>query len=295
MRPSPPDDGTLTAGSLRAWPLPSAPDDDKHDRGTVVVVAGSAHTPGAALLAGIAALRAGAGRLQIATVESSAAALAVALPEALVDGIPPTSQGDPDPTAAIPILAGRIARADAVLLGPGLEDLDGTRALLAGLLPLAGPETVVVLDALALPAWASSDRGSIAPSSGRLALTPNGSEGRSLVPQELAELGDGEIAAAAARAHGAAVTLAGHVAAPDGRRWRAEVAVPGLGTSGSGDVLAGLVAGAAARCRDPVQAACWGTHLHVCAGARLGKRVGRVGYLARELLEEIPGLLDEAT
>ena len=295
MPPSHLDDGALTAESLRAWPLPSAPGDDKHDRGTVLVVAGSARTPGAALLAGLAALRTGAGRLQIATVETSAAALGVALPEALVEAIPPTSSGAPDPVAAIPVVAGLIATADAVLLGPGLEDLNETRTLLAGLLPLAGPQTVVVLDALALPAWASLDRGSIGPMSGRLTFTPNRSEARSLVAEEHAELEDGEIAAAAARAHGAAVTLAGHVAAPNGRRWLAEVAVPGLGMSGSGDVLAGLVAGAAARCHDPVQAACWATHLHVCAGGRLGRRLGRVGYLARELLEEIPGLLDEAT
>jgi ADP-dependent NAD(P)H-hydrate dehydratase len=105
---------------------------------------------------------------------------------------------------------------------------------------------------------------------------------------------DGELAAAAARRHRAAVTISGHVASPDGRRWRAETAVPGLGTAGSGDVRSGLVAGAAARCSDAAQAACWGTYLHVAAGARLAERIGAVGYLARELLDEVPRVMEQA-
>ena len=90
----------------------------------------------------------------------------------------------------------------------------------------------------------------------------------------------------------AAVTVGGRIAAPDGRRWGGGAMVPGLGTSGSGDVLAGLVAGCAARAGDPAQAACWGTYLHVEAGRSLGRRVRTTGYLARELLGEIPRLLD---
>src|SRR3954452_16941273 len=126
------DATALTAETLRAWPLPLDDDDDKRDRGTVLVIAGTVRTPGAALLAGLAAMRAGAGRLQIATVEPSAAALGVAVPEALIVGLPPTDTGAPDPVAAIELAADRIAGADAILLGPGFDDLDATRALVAG-------------------------------------------------------------------------------------------------------------------------------------------------------------------
>jgi hydroxyethylthiazole kinase-like uncharacterized protein yjeF len=282
----------LTTEFLRTWPLPLDPSHDKHDRGTVLVIAGSANTAGAALLAGIAALRAGAGRLQIATVERAAAALGAAVPEALVQGVPATPEGALDPAASIALLADRIGRADAVLLGPGFDDLDATRRLLEGVLPLAAPEAVVVLDALALAALSRTVTSTVR---GRLAFTPNRQEAAALVPQELSRLEDGELASSAAHEHGATITLSGHVAAPDGRRWISETALPGLGTSGSGDVLAGLVAGAAARCGDAAQAACWGTYLHVATGSRLGARVGSVGYLARELLEEVPRLMDEAT
>jgi NAD(P)H-hydrate repair Nnr-like enzyme with NAD(P)H-hydrate dehydratase domain len=62
----------------------------------------------------------------------------------------------------------------------------------------------------------------------------------------------------------------------------------GLATSGSGDTLAGVITGLAARGADPLRASAWGVDLHGAAGQTLSKRVGRVGYLARELLDEIP-------
>jgi hydroxyethylthiazole kinase-like uncharacterized protein yjeF len=281
----------LTAETLRAWPLPLDEQADKHDRGTVLVIAGSVRTPGASLLAGIAALRAGAGRLQIATVEPRAAAIGAAVPEALILGLPATASGAPDPGPAADLLADAVRGADTVLLGPGFEDLDATRALLGGVLPVTAPESVVVVDALALAVLPSAAAELL---EGDLVLTPNRREATSLVPRELADVGDEEMADRAACLHGATVTLSGHVSAPDGARWVADGAVPGLGTSGSGDVLAGLVAGAAARCGDGTQAACWGTYLHVTAGERLGRRIGEVGYLARELTDEVPRLMHEA-
>jgi NAD(P)H-hydrate repair Nnr-like enzyme with NAD(P)H-hydrate dehydratase domain len=65
----------------------------------------------------------------------------------------------------------------------------------------------------------------------------------------------------------------------------------GLATSGSGDVLAGIISGLAARGAPPLQAAVWGVYLHARAGDELAKRMGRVGYLARELLQEVPALM----
>jgi ADP-dependent NAD(P)H-hydrate dehydratase len=65
----------------------------------------------------------------------------------------------------------------------------------------------------------------------------------------------------------------------------------GLATSGSGDVLAGIIAGLAARGAVPLQAAVWGVYLHARAGEELAKRMGRLGYLARELPAEVPALM----
>src|SRR4051812_48061616 len=84
------DDGArrvVTPALLRGWPLPP-PGEDKHDRGSVLVVGGAARTPGAAMLAGLAALRAGAGKLQLAVAAAVAGPLAVAVPEALVQPLP---------------------------------------------------------------------------------------------------------------------------------------------------------------------------------------------------------------
>jgi hydroxyethylthiazole kinase-like uncharacterized protein yjeF len=282
----------LTANLLRGWPLPSDDGDEKHDRGTVLVIAGTSATPGAAVLAGTAALRAGAGRLQIATVEASSASLAAVMPEALVQGLPATREGAPDPMATAELLSGRISSAHAILVGPGLVDVEATGELLTCVLPHVGAETVVVADAVAVRAWPTVGRDLTEAMRGRLAFTPNRDEASALVPDEASDADPADVASAAARERGAAVTVAGHVAAPDGRRWDGGGAVPGLGTSGSGDVLAGLVAGCAARSGDAAQAACWGTYLHVAAGRRLAERVGTIGYLARELPSEIPHLID---
>lgn len=67
----------------------------------------------------------------------------------------------------------------------------------------------------------------------------------------------------------------------------------GLATSGSGDVLVGAVAGLLGRTGDADQATCWGTHVHAAAGDRLAARVGTLGFLARELLPELPVVLSE--
>jgi ADP-dependent NAD(P)H-hydrate dehydratase len=75
--------------------------------------------------------------------------------------------------------------------------------------------------------------------------------------------------------------------------WRVEAGNPGLGTAGSGDVHSGIVAGLLARGAEPAQAAVWAAFLHATAGDRLAERVGPVGYLARELPGELPGLLGE--
>ena len=83
------------------------------------------------------------------------------------------------------------------------------------------------------------------------------------------------------------------IAAPGGACWRHESGQPGLGTSGSGDVLAGIIAGIAARGVPLVQAAAWGVALHARAGERLSERFGPIGYLASELPAEIPRLMQQ--
>jgi NAD(P)H-hydrate repair Nnr-like enzyme with NAD(P)H-hydrate dehydratase domain len=82
-----------------------------------------------------------------------------------------------------------------------------------------------------------------------------------------------------------------HVVPPGGEAWTFESGVPGLGVSGSGDVLAGIVGGLLARGAEPLSALLWAVWLHGQAGAALMRKVGRIGFLAREIAGEIPPLL----
>jgi NAD(P)H-hydrate repair Nnr-like enzyme with NAD(P)H-hydrate dehydratase domain len=82
-----------------------------------------------------------------------------------------------------------------------------------------------------------------------------------------------------------------HVVAPDGEAGRYAGGGPGLGVSGSGDVLGGLITGLLARGAPPFQAAAWGVFLHGEAGSRLAARIGKLGYLAREIADEAPPIL----
>ncbi|HVM28316.1 MAG TPA: NAD(P)H-hydrate dehydratase [Mycobacteriales bacterium] len=277
----------VTPALLQEWPLPE-PDSEggKHARGTVLVVGGAVSTPGAVLLAGLAALRVGAGKLKLVTVEATAVALGVAVPEAMVVGLPAGANGSLSPDCADDV-AEQAGRADAVVVGPGLLGHDETGALLEALLPQLD-EAAVVLDAVALTALAQRPHlaGRLA---GRLALTPNSGEAAAL-------LGDDgrtgrDAALAVAQRYGAAVACPGGVADHDGRVWSDESGGIGLGTSGSGDVMAGAVGGLLARGADPAQAVVFGQYLHGAAGDRLAAQVGKVGFLARELLDELPAVL----
>lgn len=270
----------VTPHLLRDWPLPGPDDDgDKHDRGTVLVVGGADTTPGAVILAGLAALRVGAGRLQVATVVATSVAVAVELPEAMVVGVPMSAIG----ADQVVELA---ASAAAVVLGPGLTDDGDTRALVRAVLPRLDASWLV-LDAHALSAVAGHP-GLLTDKEG-VVLTPNETELAALL--DGAELTGCEAAQEVARRYQAVVATKGWAATPDGRVWRDEAGGVGLGTSGSGDVLAGVVGGLLARGAEPAQAAVWGQYAHAAAGDRLAARLGRLGFLARELLDELPPVL----
>src|SRR5690349_10039524 len=271
--------GTVTAASLRRMPLPD-PDDggDKEDRGRVLVVGGAATLPGALLLAGTAALRAGAGKLQLATTEPVALHVGVALPEALVLGVPEEPGGGIAASGAARI-AEYAERADCVLIGPGLVDERAVARLLSTLLPRLS-RGAVVLDAGALAPLAD-DPGSLRPLGGRAVITPHAGEMASILGVDKAEVerDPAATARAAAETLGAVVALKGpvtHIADADGTMLRYAGGRVGLATSGSGDTLAGIVAGLLARGAPPLVAAAWGVYLHGEAGNVLSRRLGRV-------------------
>jgi hydroxyethylthiazole kinase-like uncharacterized protein yjeF len=153
----------------------------------------------------------------------------------------------------------------------------------------------LILDAAAVTCLGDADR-DLSCYRDRLILTPHLGEMAALLERDADEIGADQprFAAEVAARFGAVVALKGSetiVAAPDGELLHYPGGGIGLGTGGSGDVLAGIIAGLASRGADPLVATAWGVWLHGEAGRALAGQVGAVGFLARELLPVIPSLL----
>lgn len=278
----------IDAATLRAWPLPVPGDDaDKEARGRLLIVAGSVEMPGAAILAAHSALRAGVGKLGLVVPEPVAIGVALAVPEARVIAW----RDDPQAQQALLDLA---QRADAVLIGPGMQDTALACRLAADWLPQLPPSTQLILDACAMDVLLQGMSRFPRP----VLLTPHAGEMAHLTGQSKADLQADPAGAArqAAARWNAVVALKGAltcIATPDGRCWQHQGGNIGLAVSGSGDTLAGMVAGLTARGAPLEQAAAWGVALHARAGDQLARRWGLLGYLAREIPAEVPGLMEE--
>jgi hydroxyethylthiazole kinase-like uncharacterized protein yjeF len=294
----------ITAATLREWALPEPSfDDDKEGRGHVLIVGGSREMPGAVMLAATAALRAGAGKLTMATAATVAPLVATAIPEARVIGLAETNGGGFTVEAArrLGVLAGKTS---ALLVGPGMQDDAATAELVHALLPrFAG--TPVILDAAAMGAVRAQGEPHLLEEpkdmehfrfGEAVLMTPHAGELSHLTRRDKQTICDAPLEAAreAARRWNAIVALKGAttvIATPDGRQWQHQGGNVGLAISGSGDTLAGIIAGLAARGATLEQAAAWGVALHASAGEQLSIRYGVLGYLAREISAEVPALL----
>ncbi|MCY4640328.1 MAG: NAD(P)H-hydrate dehydratase [Chloroflexi bacterium] len=273
--------------------------------GTAVVAAGSRRYPGAARLAAEAAARSGAGLVAVAAPASLQPLLAAGLPDAVHEPLVPAAgaaAGELDGRAARALLralgSGSLRRASALLVGPGIGTGRGARAFVADLLggldaaASAGTLRALVLDADALsmlsrlPGWGD-----------RLALprvlTPHPGEMARLAGCSVAEVQSDRLRSAldAARQTGSTVVLKGActvVAGPDGRARISDQANPMLATAGTGDVLAGLVAGLLAQGMDPFDAASAAVYIHGDCGRRVAESHGAAAGLAQDLLRALP-------
>jgi ADP-dependent NAD(P)H-hydrate dehydratase len=180
------------------------------------------------------------------------------------------------------------------LIGPGMMDGRAGAELVRWCAGLEDGPTVIV-DAAPLMAFAGGRRLTAA-TTAKMVLTPHAGEMATLwgISKEAVLAAPLAIARQAAKRLGAVVALKGactYIAAPDGTAFHNTAGNDGLGTSGSGDILCGIIAGLCARGAAPLPAAVWGVYLHACAGDVLARRRGRDGLLARELPAEIPPLL----
>lgn len=281
----------------RAWcddhPLPPLRSGlDKSERGQVLVIGGSQLVPGATLLTGEAALRVGAGKVQLATIDTATIAIGTAFPESAVIPLPVDADGE-IAAAALDRLDDKALDCDALVIGPGMGGSPALPKLVAAVLEGLPPDAPALLDAGAIPAVAQlsaalrRDR--------RLIITPHHGE--------LAKLEDCDIEAIAADPEGAARAAADRhcvtvvlkaaetfIAAPGERIVKYVSEAVGLGTAGSGDVLAGAIAGLLARQVAPPTAIGWGVRTHGEAGRRAGIEIAPIGYLARDLLRFLPAL-----
>ena len=274
--------------ALRAHPLPPVVDGDKETKGRILVIAGSREVPGAALLTATAAMRAGAGKLRIATVESVAVPIGVAMPEAMVTGLA-EDRGGGFAAGAVRPIAELAADVDAVVAGPGVK---GSRACAEIAAALIESEPALALDVAMLKALQPPTK----PRAPIPILLPDADELASLLDcgeDDIARdpVGCGRRAAESYRAIVLVKGVTSHVVTPDGDVWTYAGGAAGLGVSGSGDVLAGIGGGLLARGAEPLNALLWAVWLHGQAGARLAKKVGPLGFLAREIADEIPALL----
>lgn len=279
---------TIDAAVLRDWGLPD-PGDSKQTRGDVAIVGASRRTPGAVMLAFEAALRVGAGRVALLVPGSVEGQMGAHLPEAAVFALPD------DPREAITGgAADALEHADAVLVGPGFDDVPQTRATLDAVLSARPPR--LVLDAYALAVLPDIPRRRLPAD---LVLTPNDAEAAMLLgatpPDDTSERGADEREATlveVARRFDAVVASYGIAATAAGTTRRIQGGVPGLATAGSGDVLAGAIAGFLARGIPTDRAAGWGLWSHARAGDRLAELDG-LGFLARELARELARAVHE--
>jgi NAD(P)H-hydrate epimerase len=267
--------------------------------GRVLVVAGSRFYVGAARLAALGALRSGAGLVTVACPASVQPLVASGLTEATYLPLPEASgaEGIVGPSAVVEV-ARALEGVDVLLLGPGLGQGAAQEAFVRQLvcsLPEDGPQVLVDADGLnnlaRLPRWWERV-------SARCVLTPHPGEHARLTKRSVAEVQSDRLSAAreAAQAWGQTVVLKGAysiAAAADGRARVNPYANPALASAGTGDVLAGAIAGFMAQGLDPFEAACCGAYLHAAAAEGLRSELGDAGLLAGDLLPELPRTLRE--
>lgn len=283
MNPAP-----LDRGVLDDHPLPPVVNGDKDSKGRILVIAGSREVPGAALLAATAAMRAGAGKLRIATVESVAVQLGVAMPEAMVVGLPEEAGGG-FADAAVEALGRQLGEVDAVVAGPGVKQNSACPSIARALL---GCEKALAFDVALIKALRQHrGRRKTAP-----ILLPDADELAALLDCDVETVKRDSVGCGvrAAQSYESILLVKGatsYIVTPETKIWTHDGGSPGLGVSGSGDVLAGIVGGLLARGAEPLNALLWAVWLHGQAGAALAKSVGPVGFLAREIAGEVPALL----
>jgi NAD(P)H-hydrate epimerase len=284
----------LTRASMRPLVPPRTPDSHKGDFGRVLIVAGSRGKTGAAHLAGIGALRSGAGLVTIATADSCQAVVAAMAPEYMTEALPETDDGL-DAQAVDHVI--EIAR-DVIAIGPGLGQGSGTREFIRQLVDRA--TMPIVVDADGLNAFAG-DPEKLAGREGRdVIITPHPGEMARLVGMSIEEVQSSrlEIARNFAVVHHVFVVLKGHrtlIATPDGKVFINPTGNPGMATGGTGDVLTGMIAAWLAQLLDAEAACKLAVYVHGMAGDLAEADEGEVAMTSADVAAHLGDAVMELT
>lgn len=276
----------LSAEDVSALLPPRDPMAHKGDFGKLLLLCGSRGYTGAAYFAAMGALRAGAGLVFLGVPESIYVIEAVKLNEAVVFPLP-DKQGMLS-AKAIPQVLQRLPDMDAVVVGPGLGQSEDTLQLTAAVLQKAGCPVILDADGINL---VSGHKDLLRGRDKPTILTPHEGEFRRL----WGPVGNDRMAsaAAAARALNSILLLKGHeTCITDGyAEYRNPTGNPGMAVGGSGDVLAGIIAGLIGQGLSPLEAAACGAWLHGKAGDVCAQELGQYGMLPSDMLEVLPRLL----
>lgn len=270
----------------------------KGDFGRVFVLAGSRGMTGAANLAGMGALRAGAGLVTVGVPDAVYLVIAKRDSELMVKPLPSTAQGTLT-LKALPEIRKFAHSQDVLAVGPGLSRHLTTQKLIRTV--IAGTEKPIVIDADGLNALKGTlkilnkrdsphygEKGTVP-----FILTPH--------PGEFLRVFGGKLdesdalrkkrASEAAVKYGVVIVLKGHrtvVASPEGRSFVNPTGNPGMATAGSGDVLTGVIAALIGQGLSAYEAACLGVHVHGLAGDLAAKKVGEISLTAGDILRYLP-------
>ena len=262
------------------------PEAHKGDFGKILLLCGSEGFTGAAALAAMGALRSGAGLLYLGVPRSIYAIEAVKLTEAIVFPLP-EEDGKLSAAALAPILR-RLPQMDAVLIGPGLGQSEGTLAVTREVLEEATCPVVVDADSINVLA---AHKDILRERRHSTILTPHAGEFHRLGGQT----GQGRVsdAVAFARDTGCILVLKGHeTVITDGEECYVNpTGNPGMAVGGSGDVLSGIIVSLLGQKLPPLQAAACGCWLHGAAGDICAGEIGQYGMLPSDMVEVLPRLM----
>jgi len=285
---------TVTPEGVRPLLPQRPPDANKGTFGRVMVAGGSVNYIGAVYLACTAAIRVGAGLVTLATARSLQPVLASKLTEVTYAPLPEAEPGIVAADAA-ETLRSQLADYSVLLLGCGLGRTPSATQFVQSTLFSTPDLPALVIDAdglnilATIPQWWER----LAPDA---VLTPHPGEMSRLTGLSVQEIQSNRMqvaAEAAARWHKTVILKGAYtlVAAPDGRVRVNPSANPGLASAGTGDVLAGAIAGLAAQGLSPFDAAVAGVFLHGQAGEVVRRQIGDAGMIASDLLDVLPVII----